>query len=94
MKHKHSHYLMFATALFLLGLIAGFGISGQVNNIDKYHWLLLSPMPFAIIGVYLGVRGFIKNQAYWKFASLLIVLCNLGLAAVAFVTYSFSYWEF
>lgn len=94
MKNSESKIVVYSITLFGAGLIASLTINEYIKDFDKYHLLILAPIIFPITGVYLALRGALKNKGYRRLIHLLIMLLNFALILIIFVAFSFSYWQF
>lgn len=86
--------MIYSTAFLVVGLLLSLSINGYIRDFDKYHWLILGPIIFPLAGAFYSTIGIKNSKQYWRLASVLLLLANLGLALVIFVTYAFSYWQF
>lgn len=91
---NNKKYLIYSTISFILGFIAMDVINGKLRNFDKYHFLLLAPIVFPVAGLTYSIVVIRSSSIQIQIAAVLLLLVNLGLAAIIFMTYSFSYWQF
>jgi hypothetical protein len=88
------NYSVTSGIAFLVGTFGWSIITNHVRDFSRYHFLILVPIIFPIIGIYLALRGTLKNSSYKRLFNLLILLLNFALALIIFVAFSFSYWQF
>jgi amino acid transporter len=93
MKNKKI-WTIISTLAFLLGLILSMTINGHIRDFDNHHLLILAPIVLPAFGFFLGMYGIAKLQGYMKILPILAMLANLVLAAIIFIAFSFSYWQF
>ncbi len=78
---------------FVSGLVIASAIFNRVNNYDRYHWLLIVPVIFPLIGLGFSTILLIKSMGRVRLLGIILGLANLGLAAFIFIGYALSYWQ-
>lgn len=69
-------------------------ISNRVGTKSGYNWAYFVELILPLLGMVLAIYALIKVQKYWKILPLLGFLANALIFAIAFIVYSFSYWQF
>jgi hypothetical protein len=85
---------MIAISVVFLGFVSMDLVNSRVRSFDKYHWLLLVPIFFPFLSIFFAAKAFTKTASHQKLFSAILILFNIGFAAVIFLTFSFSYWQF
>jgi hypothetical protein len=93
-KNILKNYSITSGITFLVGTLGWSIITNHVRDFNRYHFLILTPIIFPIVGIYLALRGSLKTSNYKRLINLLILLLNLALVVIIFVAFSFSYWQF
>jgi hypothetical protein len=69
-------------------------ISNYVSTNSGYNWAFLIESILPLLGAIFSVYVLIRVQKYWKILPLLGFIANGIIFAIAFLVYSFSYWQF
>lgn len=92
---KKQNYFSVISAISLsIGLLVWNYISNSIKDFDKNRWIFLLTMALPLTGIVAGTISILQVSGYKRILAVLFVLMNLGLAAILFLSYAFTYWEF
>lgn len=90
------HYAYISFGSFSVGLLISIIEGTSFDNYDD-HTLILVPIILPLLGMFFSIRGIFMTKGSARLTRLILglfFLMNLGLAAIIFIAYSFSYWQF
>ena len=89
-----------STIISLIFLLLGLAIADVLeesigfSQLEEQRWKIIAPIALPLAGVIIGIVGAFQAKRYYKLLPLLLIVINLGFAALIFLDYAFSYWEF